>query len=122
VIPGWTAKIHNVALQGDLARIKLLLAKDPSLANATNQNGRTPLHYAAYEGHKKIVMLLIAKGAKVNAKNDRDRTPLNIASIVGHKEIVDLLIANGGKSYKRKNSLLSPHKGDEAFFSQTSGL
>jgi len=123
--------------------IKVLLAKESSLANARSVNGRTPLHYAAYRSHKKTVILLIAKGAKVNVKNDHDQTPLKIASIMGHKEIVDLLIAKAIESDRRKENLddthlvkrhikkekdqvryclISPQKGDEAFFSQTERL
>ena len=52
---------------------------------------RSPLHSAAYEGHKKIAELLIAKGADVNAKGYDGSTPLHSAT----KEVVELLIANG---------------------------
>jgi len=41
--------------------------------------GYTPLVYAAEEGHKEIVELLIAKGADVNAKDEKDFTPLDEA-------------------------------------------
>ena len=56
---------------------------------------RTPLHRAAYYGHKEIVVLLIAKGANLNVKDDRGRTPFHWAAYHGHKEIVELLIAEG---------------------------
>ncbi len=35
-----------------------------------NQNNKTPLHYAAPEGHMDIVELLINWGADVNASNN----------------------------------------------------
>ena len=63
--------------------------------NAKDKKGRTPLHYAATHGHKKIVELLIANGVDVNAKDDRDATPLHGAASVGHKEIAELLVAKG---------------------------
>ena len=37
--------------------------------NAKDQDGRTPLLFAAHSGHKEIVELLIAKGADVNVKD-----------------------------------------------------
>ncbi len=37
--------------------------------NAKNEQGGAPLHYAAYDGHKNIVELLIAKSANVNDKD-----------------------------------------------------
>jgi len=60
--------------------------------NAMNDYGGTPLHYAAHEGHKETVKLLVAKGADVNAKNKQRHTPLHLAI---SKEIAELLIAKG---------------------------
>ena len=42
-------------------------------------NGWTPLHYAAYVGHRDVVELLISKGADVSAIDLRCRTPLDYA-------------------------------------------
>jgi ankyrin repeat protein len=55
----------------------------------------TPLHQAAYKGHKEIVELFIAEGADVDAKDDKGYTPLHWAARNGHKEIAELLIAKG---------------------------
>ena len=59
--------------------------------------GRTPLHFAAREGHKKIVELLIDKGADMNAKANDGTTPLDMAD---DKETADLLRKHGGKTRK----------------------
>ena len=55
---------------------------------------RTPLHRAAYYGHKEIVVLLIAKGADVNVKNDVGYTPLDW----NHPDTAALLRKHGGKT------------------------
>ena len=64
--------------------------------NAKDDADWTPLNTAAYEGHKEIVELLIAKGADVNAKGVLDgNTPLHWAAGAGTKEVTELLIAKG---------------------------
>ena len=40
----------------------------------------TPLHYAAWEGHKEIAELLIVEGADVNVKDKNSATPLHLAA------------------------------------------
>ena len=60
----------------------------------------TPLHLAAFKGHKEIVEMLIAKGANVNAKDDDGITPLDGAMHQKHTETADLLRKHGGKTAK----------------------
>ena len=62
--------------------------------NAKDEDENTPLHRAAYYGHKEIVVLLIAKGADVNVKNDVGYTPLD----GNHPDTADLLRKHGGKT------------------------
>jgi ankyrin repeat protein len=87
-------KIHDAAMQGDLAKVKALLKEDPDLVAGEYNNGMTPLHRAAEFNHKDVVELLLASKADVNAKDDNGRTPLNIAAQEGHKDEVELLLAN----------------------------
>lgn len=94
-IPALAEEIHDAAQQGDLAKIKMLLEKNPELLSARSENEKTPLHFAAQGGHEEIVDLLIAKGADVNAKNIAKETPLHYAAAMGYKEVVDLLLAKG---------------------------
>jgi cytohesin len=53
------------------------------------------LHYAAEEGHKKLVELLLAHGADLNASTSYDRTAAELAMSRGHTEIVKLLVSKG---------------------------
>jgi ankyrin repeat protein len=55
----------------------------------------TALMAAAYNGHTKIVSLLIESGADINAKDYLGRTALLYASGKKHVEAENLLIANG---------------------------
>ena len=66
--------------------------------NAKGDKGSTPLHGAAFKGHKEIAELLIVKGADVNAKIEDSGTPLDVAIRRNHPEIADLLRKHGGKT------------------------
>jgi ankyrin repeat protein len=66
--------------------------------NAKDEFGYTPLHGAAFKGHKEIAELLIVKGADVNAKNNGGETPLDWAIKRKHTETADLLRKHGGKT------------------------
>jgi len=46
--------------------------------NAKDEDGMTPLHWAASQGHKDIAELLIAKGADVNAKTSHSARTQNV--------------------------------------------
>ncbi len=96
-IPASAEEIHDAARQGDLAKVKSLLAKHPELLEARSENEKTPLHFAAQGGHKDVVVFLLVNGADVNAKNVVSETPLHYAAGMGYKEIADLLISRGAE-------------------------
>ena len=70
--------------------------------NAIGKYGRTPLHYAATRGLKKIIELLIARGADVNTKIEvgdyKGQTPLDGAIQWNRTETASLLRKHGGKT------------------------
>ena len=95
--------IHKAARDGNIEAVKQHLdagtdVNAKSLAALLGQDGATPLHFAALNGRKVIVELLIAKGADVNAKDDNGRTPLDWAS---KTDTADLLRKHGGKRGRR---------------------
>lgn len=61
------------------------------ILNYRDDHGFSPLHWAAKEGHSKIVELLIQRGARVNATNRGDDIPLHLAAAHGHREVVQLV-------------------------------
>ena len=67
ILGTWT--IHEAAEKGNIEAVKQYLAASVDV-NAKNSGlGKSPLLLAAYDRHKEIVELLIAKGADVNAKD-----------------------------------------------------
>ncbi|KAK1770501.1 ankyrin repeat-containing domain protein [Phialemonium atrogriseum] len=83
---GWTA-LH----------LALLVEKGAEI-DAKDGYGKTPLHWAAKNGHKAIARLLVEKGAEIDAKDGYDgRTPLHWAAKNGHEAIARLLVEKGAE-------------------------
>ena len=109
--------IQDAAREGNIKAIKQHIAAGTDV-NAKGDGESTPLHWAAYGGHKETAELLIAEGADVNAgwrnihqqlvgidvvlpENPLDhlrKTPLDVAIMRSHTEIADLLRKHGGKT------------------------
>ncbi|HUU04264.1 MAG TPA: ankyrin repeat domain-containing protein [Patescibacteria group bacterium] len=99
----WSAEIHDAALNGDLAKVKELLAKNPALLTAGNDLGRTPLHLAAHRGHVKLAAWLIQQGADVNGRDSSYQlAPLHLAAWGGDLETVRLLLKKGADLQARE--------------------
>jgi ankyrin repeat protein len=95
VMPVGAEEIHNAVKQGDIAKVEYLLAKHPEKINAKDEDGKTPLHWAAYYDQTDIAKLLIAEGADVKAKDRENFTPLQWAA--GEWEVADFLRGHGGR-------------------------
>jgi uncharacterized protein len=96
---GWRSfafcgEIHDAAKNGDLGRVKALVKDNPDLVFSRDNDGWTALHYAAFNGKKDVVELLLANTADVSAKDNVGRTPLHAAASTGHEDVVELLLAN----------------------------
>ncbi|MBK5274707.1 MAG: ankyrin repeat domain-containing protein [Desulfuromonadales bacterium] len=85
--------LHAAAQNGDLAKVRALLAKGADVNERYGNNDGTPLLFAAWNGHTKVVNLLIAHGANVNARDGEGSTSLHYAAMKGYVEVASLLIA-----------------------------
>lgn len=78
--------------EGDLKKVKSLLKQEPTLAKREFAYF-TPLHFAAREGHDKIVKLLLEHGADATYKSGLgwQETPINLARERGQTKIADMM-------------------------------
>ena len=94
--------------EGNIKAVKQHLAAGADV-HAKSKFGRTPLDYAAEDGHKEIAELLIAEGADLNAVGGSfGETPLHTAAWNGHKEVAELLIAKGADVNVKGNNSETP--------------
>ncbi len=91
LLGGEAAELHEAVAAGNVAKVRELLRATPSLVNATDANGGTPLHEAARKGHTEIVQVLLSAKANPNLKDRSGLTPHRLASGYGHREVAALL-------------------------------
>jgi len=79
--------------------------------NAKDNDGWTPLFWAAFSGRTDIVRALLEKGANVNAIDDSGKTALMSAAVRGHTDTVRALLEKGAdvnaKSKAGRTALMS---------------
>ncbi|CAB9518512.1 Ankyrin Repeat [Seminavis robusta] len=94
-----TTEAHRVATKQDYGLLNKILEADPSLANAKDGNGWTPLHEAVIATSEAIVELLIESGADVNAVTNGGETALSLATEYKGEDhsLVTLLKSLGAK-------------------------
>ncbi|KAL7910421.1 ankyrin repeat-containing domain protein [Trichoderma velutinum] len=91
-------------LVGALTAILGSIGQITTNIDSRDENGWTPLAWAAKEGHEAVVKLLLQAGAEVDSKDIFDRTPLLWASRNRHGAIVKLL-HDAGAEINSKDSL-----------------
>ncbi|HOD66373.1 MAG TPA: ankyrin repeat domain-containing protein [candidate division Zixibacteria bacterium] len=95
------AEIHDAVAAGDVERVRVLLAADPSLINARDSAQNLPLHVAALQGRTAMIELLLAEGADINIGDRENTSPLTIAAMRNHLDAVRLLAERGAQAAAR---------------------
>lgn len=104
---GLELNVFEAAATGQIDRLRTLLKKDASLANAYSADGFTPLGLAAFFGQRSAVEALLSAGADVNqpSKETMKLTPLHSATAAREVSIARLLIAKGANVNARQAEL-----------------
>ncbi|TPX14029.1 uncharacterized protein E0L32_000423 [Thyridium curvatum] len=89
-----TLLIHVVSRYQLLGPLQVILQKSQDDINidAEDASGRTPLSWAAENGHEAVIKLLLEKDAAVDIADEYGRTPLSWAVRNGHEAVVNLLL------------------------------
>ena len=89
-------KVLHTAVRNRLPTAAEMLLTAGANVNERDQEGRTPLSWAAEGGHQTMVKLLLETGkADVDSKDRNGRTPLSLAAEGGHEAVVKQLLQTG---------------------------
>lgn len=87
----------TAAALGRTDQLAILLDRGEADVSGRSADGWTPLHLAAYFGHRETAAMLLDRGADTAARsaNDLDNTPLHAALAGGRDPVVELLVERG---------------------------
>jgi len=102
--------IFAACIAGRRARVRELLADDPTLIAAHSHDGWTPLHLAAFFNFPEIAADLLARGADVHARaiNAMRNTPLHAAVAGNATAIARTLLEHGADANARQEGGWTP--------------
>ncbi|PIL35631.1 transporter [Ganoderma sinense ZZ0214-1] len=102
------SSVHNAALNKQFGLVRSLVSQDHKLVEAVDDDGRTPLHWAASSGSVDIVRYLIDEKADVNLGDSGGWTPLHIASSGGFDVVVRELLGAGAEVNRTNDKGITP--------------
>lgn len=76
----------------DYEKVSEHIANEKVNVNATDNEGRNSLHWAAYNGNKDIVSLLLGAGVDALSLTKKGNTLLHLATSKGRKEVIEVLL------------------------------
>lgn len=85
-------KVIEAVRNGDRETLEKLLSEGADV-NEQDEQGWTPLNWAAGKGDAETVELLLEKGADITLTGRDNRTPLMIAKAASRKDVAEILTA-----------------------------
>lgn len=99
-------RLLTAAREGDTSELKKLIDNThPPNINCQDMMGNTPLHCAAYRGHKVIAVTLLQHGADTTIKNSNGQIALELACNKKMKQLLDV------QPLQKLHRVVSRHEG-----------
>jgi len=95
--------LSRAAFDGDVIGLQRVLQASGSAVNQGDDDGWTPLMWAARAGSEHAVRELIARGADVAVRNKFDSTAIHQAAHWGHVPVLHILLACEGAELNGRN-------------------
>jgi len=111
-VPGVNENLlFRASSKGDVDEVKRLLDRGTNV-DAREENGETPLMYAAVEDRTEIVEILLDRGSDINAASLNGETALTKAVIVSRYNAVSRLLTRGADIEKDNPLMYAAGGGD----------
>ncbi|KAK0291964.1 ankyrin repeat-containing protein [Friedmanniomyces endolithicus] len=111
---GLAELLHTLLSQLMTGELNSKAADRVQLINRPNQQGNTPLHWAAYNGHLPVVKLLVDAGADMWVKNGAGHLAMFEAERADKNEVVQYLLEVGGRAVEQTGREGAASAEDEA--------
>lgn len=100
--PGFDARLYRAAENGHRHIIEERIRQGSDVNAPNTTDGRTALHAAALNGHKKLIAYLLTCGANPNAQDKEGNTPLHLAAMLGHDDSTAALVGSTNPDLRNK--------------------
>ncbi|MDE0331905.1 MAG: ankyrin repeat domain-containing protein [Nitrospinae bacterium] len=90
-----TTALQLAAQWNENPEVVALLIQRGGGVNGRDEDGYTPLHWAARNKNPELAKMLLKRGADVNAKGKQGGTPLHLAAVNENPEVAKLLLDHG---------------------------